>query len=172
MKKLLSLFLILSLLLCGCSVEIVLGPEETAAPTDSGENTLAVHFIDVGQADCALIECGGAFVLIDGGNRDDGQKVVSYLQSCGVEELEAVIKEEVAADCPSVVICRRPCALLKTVKKNPPMKIDPDKCKGCRACMKIGCPCISFADKKAKIDASTCVGCGLCAQMCKFGAIE
>ena len=91
MKKLLSLFLILSLLLCGCSVEIVLGPEETAAPTDSGENTLAVHFIDVGQADCALIECGGAFVLIDGGNRDDGQKVVSYLQSCGVEELEAVI---------------------------------------------------------------------------------
>lgn len=91
MKKLISLFLILSLLLCGCSVEIVLGPEETAAPTFSSENTLAVHFIDVGQADSILIECGGAFVLIDGGNRDDGQKVVSYLESCGVEELEAVI---------------------------------------------------------------------------------
>lgn len=91
MKKLISLFLILSLLLCGCSVEIVVGPDETAAPTVSGENTLAVHFIDVGQADCALIECGGAFMLIDGGNRDDGQKVVSYLESCGVEELEAVI---------------------------------------------------------------------------------
>lgn len=85
--------------------------------------------------------------------------------------LEAVIKEEVAADCPSVVICRRPCALLKTVKRNPPVKIDPDKCRGCRACMKIGCPCISFADKKAKIDESMCVGCGLCPQMCKFDAI-
>ena len=91
MKKLISLFLILSLLLCGCSVEIVLGPEETAAVVPSGDNTLAVHFIDVGQADCALIECGGAFVLIDGGNREDGQKVISYLESCGVEELEAVI---------------------------------------------------------------------------------
>ena len=91
MKKLISLFLILSLLLCGCSVEIVLGPEETAAVVPSGDNTLTVHFIDVGQADCALIECGGAFMLIDGGNRDDGQKVVSYLESCGVEELEAVI---------------------------------------------------------------------------------
>lgn len=92
MKKLIALFLALSLLLCGCSVEIVLGPEETAVSTViRGDNTLAVHFIDVGQADCALIECGGAYVLIDGGNRDDGQKVISYLQSCGVEELEAVI---------------------------------------------------------------------------------
>jgi len=87
MKKLIVLFLTLSLLLCGCSVEIVLVPEETVS---SGE-TLTVHFIDVGQADCALIECGGTFMLIDGGNRDDGQKVISYLQSCGVEELEAVI---------------------------------------------------------------------------------
>ena len=92
MKRLISLFLILSLLLCGCTVEIVLGPEETAVSTAiRGDNTLAVHFIDVGQADCALIECGGAFMLIDGGNRDDSQKVISYLQSCGVEELEAVI---------------------------------------------------------------------------------
>ena len=91
MKKLISLFLILSLLLCGCTVEIVLGPEEAARPAASGENTLTVHYIDVGQADCILIECGGAYMLIDGGNRDDGQKVISYLQSCGVEELEAVV---------------------------------------------------------------------------------
>ena len=92
MKKLISLFLILSLLLCGCSIEIVLEPAETAVSTViQGDHTLAVHFIDVGQADCILLECGGDFMLIDGGNRDDGQKVVSYLQSCGVEELEAVI---------------------------------------------------------------------------------
>ena len=92
MKKLISLFLICALLLCGCTVEIVLGPEATAAPAAAvTDGTLTVHFIDVGQADCALIECDGAFMLIDGGNRDDGQKVVSYLQSCGVEQLQAVI---------------------------------------------------------------------------------
>jgi len=86
-------------------------------------------------------------------------------------ELEKIIKEEVAAPCASVIICRRPCALLKSVKKNPPIKVDTDKCIGCKSCMKIGCPCISIADKKAVIDQTMCVGCGLCSQMCKFGAI-
>ena len=85
--------------------------------------------------------------------------------------LETAIREEVAAPCPSVVICRRPCALLKSVKKNPPIRVDTDKCVGCRSCMRIGCPCISVTDKKAKIDESMCVGCGLCSQMCKFGAL-
>ncbi len=85
--------------------------------------------------------------------------------------LETVLKEELAALCPSVIICRRPCALLKGVKKNPPLTVNEDKCIGCRSCMKIGCPCISVTGKKAKIDASMCVGCGLCQQMCKFGAL-
>ena len=88
-----------------------------------------------------------------------------------LKALETVIKEEVAADCASVVICRHPCALLKSVKKNPPIKVDETKCVGCRSCMKIGCPCISIVGKKAKIDESMCVGCGLCSQMCKLGAI-
>ena len=86
-------------------------------------------------------------------------------------ELEAILREETAASCPSVIICRRPCALLKSVKKNPPLTVNTDKCIGCRACMKIGCPCISVNNKKAKIDASMCVGCDLCRQMCKFDAI-
>ena len=85
--------------------------------------------------------------------------------------LEAIIKEETSANCPSVIICRRPCALLKSVKKNPPIQVNADKCVGCKACMKIGCPCISVTDKKAKIDQTMCVGCGLCEQMCKFGAL-
>ena len=85
---------------------------------------------------------------------------------------EAALKEELAAEAPSVIIVRRPCALLKYVKHNPPLSIDPDKCRGCRSCMKIGCPAIRFANGKASIDATLCVGCGLCEQMCKFGAFE
>ena len=85
---------------------------------------------------------------------------------------EAAIKEEIAADAASVIIVRRPCQLLKYVKAKPALSIDPDKCKGCRSCMKIGCPAIRFIDKKASIDPTLCVGCGLCEQMCKFGAFE
>ena len=86
-------------------------------------------------------------------------------------ETEKVLKEELASDTPSVVICRRPCALLKYVKHNPPLVIDHDKCVGCKACMKIGCPCISVKDGKASIDQTLCNGCGLCTQMCRLGAI-
>ena len=55
------------------------------------EDNLAVHYIDVGQADCILLSCGGEFMLIDGGNMDDGRLVVSYLEQQGVQELKAVI---------------------------------------------------------------------------------
>ena len=88
MKRLLSILLLLALLLCGC----VQAPPATTPPivTESSE-TLTVHFIDVGQADCALLECDGKFMLIDGGNVDDSSLVVSYLQKQGVQELEAVV---------------------------------------------------------------------------------
>lgn len=88
-----------------------------------------------------------------------------------MKELEKIIKEETSANCPSVIICRRPCALLKSVKKNPPIQVNVEKCVGCKSCMKIGCPCISIVDKKAVIDQTMCVGCNLCSQMCKLGAI-
>ena len=86
--------------------------------------------------------------------------------------LEATIKEELAADQPSVIISRRPCVLLKSVKTAPPVKVNADKCKGCKVCMGMGCPSISFRDGKAHIDNTLCVGCGVCAQLCKFDAIE
>jgi indolepyruvate ferredoxin oxidoreductase alpha subunit len=86
-------------------------------------------------------------------------------------ELERVIRQELSADEPSVIICRRPCALLKYVKHSPPLAIN-DKCKKCKACMNIGCPAISVHDGNVEIDSTQCVGCGVCKQLCKFGAIE
>ena len=84
---------------------------------------------------------------------------------------EKAIVEEIAADEPSVIISRRPCALLKYVKAKPALTVDPDKCRTCKACMKLGCPAISIKNGKAVIDATLCVGCGICQQLCAFGAI-
>ena len=96
-------------------------------------------------------------------------RVVDPQDMAGVE---TALREELAVAEPSVIIVRRPCMLLKYVKAKPPLKVNPDKCRACKSCMKIGCPAVSFADKKAKIDPSICVGCGLCAQMCRFDAFE
>lgn len=84
---------------------------------------------------------------------------------------ETAISEEIAQDEPSVIISRRPCALLKSVKANPPLTVDNDRCRSCKMCMKIGCPAISMKDGKAKIDATLCVGCDVCKQLCAFDAI-
>ena len=84
---------------------------------------------------------------------------------------EKALKEELAAAAPSVIISRRPCALLKYVKHAPPFRVDKDKCKNCKMCMKLGCPAISIRDGKAVIDNTLCLGCGVCKQLCKFDAI-
>ena len=76
-------------LIAACLFLYFVIPQEEAPPAPSGN--LTVHFIDVGQADCALLECDGKFMLIDGGNVADSSLVVSYLQKMGVEQLEAVV---------------------------------------------------------------------------------
>ena len=85
---------------------------------------------------------------------------------------DAAVKEELAADEPSVIISRRPCALLKYVKHNPPLAVDTAKCVGCKNCMKIGCPAISIKEGKAHVDATLCVGCGVCEQLCPVQAFQ
>ena len=100
-----------------------------------------------------------------------GIKRVRVIDPYNLDECDTVIKEELAANEPSVIISRRPCALLKYVKHNKPLCVDSDKCVGCKACMKIGCPAISIVDGKAKVDATLCVGCGVCEQLCKFDAL-
>ena len=85
---------------------------------------------------------------------------------------DLAVKEELAANEPSVIISRRPCALLKYVKHKKPLSVDPDQCRSCKMCMKIGCPAISMVNGKAKIDNTLCTGCGVCAQLCKFDAFR
>lgn len=101
-----------------------------------------------------------------------GIKRVRVVDPYNLAETEAAIKEELAAPEASVIISRRPCALLKYVKHKPALKVVNDKCKGCKMCLKLGCPAISVRDDKAVIDHTQCVGCGICTEVCKFGAIE
>lgn len=101
-----------------------------------------------------------------------GIERVRVVDPYNLKECEDAILEELQVPAPSVIISRRPCMLLKYVKPKPPVKVNTDKCVGCKMCMKIGCPSISMKNGKAHIDATQCVGCDVCTQMCKLGAIE
>ena len=104
--------------------------------------------------------------------RSVGIRRVRVVDPYDLKQCDEAIKEELAANEPSVIISRRPCALLKYVKHKKPLTVDSDKCFGCKACMKIGCPAISIIDGKAKVDATQCVGCSVCEQLCKSGALK
>ena len=101
-----------------------------------------------------------------------GIRRVRVVDPYDLRECEEAIKEELAAPEASVVISRRPCALLKYVKHKAPLTVDAAKCVGCKACMRIGCPAISVRDGRAGVDATLCVGCGVCQQLCKFDALQ
>ncbi len=100
-----------------------------------------------------------------------GVRRIRVVDPNNLKELEAVLKEELAADEPSVVITRRPCALLKTVRHAPPYRVNREACIACKICFRIGCPAISMQEGKSSIDPTLCVGCGLCAALCPKKAI-
>ena len=101
-----------------------------------------------------------------------GIRRVRVVDPYDLAQCSAAVEEELAADEPSVIISRRPCALLKYVKHKAPLEVDAEKCKSCKMCMKIGCPAISMAGGKASIDNTLCTGCGVCEQLCKFDALR
>lgn len=110
------------------------------------------------------------------------------VQGCGVEfikiidpyrlkETEQAIREALAFDGVSVIIARRSCALL--VKPNPPLRIDPEICNGCKLCLRLGCPAIRLAPTatekekpKCLIDHTLCFGCRMCWQVCPNQAMK
>jgi indolepyruvate ferredoxin oxidoreductase, alpha subunit len=113
-----------------------------------------------------------------------GIENIKVIDPYNLKETRNAIKEELANDGPSVIISQRPCILLKraNVKIEKALRVDPDKCSGCRACLGLNCPPISWQKIEKKegskkegisvIDESLCTGCGLCLQVCKFGAIS
>ena len=123
----------------------------TTGYTIRGEETKQVNLIDL----CHAV----------------GVASVTVADPFDIKNFEKVVKEELAKDEPSVIIAQRPCALLKTVKYTGHCKIT-DKCKNCKMCMKLGCPAITVKEGKVIIDPTQCNGCGLCVNVCPFGAIE
>ncbi len=90
-----------------------------------------------------------------------------------VKNFEKVVKEETEREAPSVIIAQRPCALLPPMRKKYSGHCEiTDKCRKCKLCMKLGCPAISVSGDSVKIDVTQCNGCGLCTNVCPFGAIE
>ncbi|MBQ4641701.1 MAG: indolepyruvate ferredoxin oxidoreductase subunit alpha [Oscillospiraceae bacterium] len=101
-----------------------------------------------------------------------GIRRVRVVDPYDLAQCDQALKEELAADEPSVIISRRPCALLKYVKHKKPLMVDTDRCVGCKMCMKVGCPAISIREGKAVIDNTLCTGCGVCAQLCKLNVLH
>jgi len=104
--------------------------------------------------------------------RSMGIEKVLVVDPYDLKATDAAVKEALAFEGPAVIISRRPCALLKSVKPLPPFVVDEAKCIGCKMCMKIGCPALSFRNGKARVDHTLCVGCGVCAQLCAPGALH
>jgi indolepyruvate ferredoxin oxidoreductase alpha subunit len=85
---------------------------------------------------------------------------------------QKVLAEEMARPDVSVVIARRPCALIPTGKGTERAVVDYDKCTKCGACLRLMCPALTpGADGKPVVDPDTCNGCGLCIGVCRFGAL-
>jgi indolepyruvate ferredoxin oxidoreductase alpha subunit len=113
-----------------------------------------------------------------------GIENIKVIDPNNLKESRAAIKEELAKPGPSVIIAERPCVLFKrsNLKPQAAMKINPDKCEGCKSCLDLNCPPIFWKKGATKegskrkgiaiIDETLCNGCGLCAQVCKFDAIS
>ncbi|MFO7637265.1 MAG: indolepyruvate ferredoxin oxidoreductase subunit alpha [Clostridia bacterium] len=101
-----------------------------------------------------------------------GVERVRVVDPFDIDQCVKVLKEETSADEPSLIIAQRPCALLKTVDYRGKAVVSVEKCKKCKACLKIGCPAISWKEERIIINETLCNGCGLCIKVCRFGALS
>ncbi|MDY4889376.1 MAG: indolepyruvate ferredoxin oxidoreductase subunit alpha [Sphaerochaetaceae bacterium] len=90
-----------------------------------------------------------------------------------LKAMQKAVDDALGSDVPAAIICKRPCLLIKRMKHDISCcAVDSNKCRGCRSCLKIGCPAIAVRFKKAFIDPTLCTGCTVCAQVCPFDAIS
>ncbi|NPA80379.1 MAG: indolepyruvate ferredoxin oxidoreductase subunit alpha [Thermotogae bacterium] len=105
-----------------------------------------------------------------------GVKHVYTVDPYDLKGTEEVLRREVERDDLSVIVTNRPCVLKREVKRHHPefvgVRVNPDKCTFCKLCLQVGCPSIYAEDGKAKVDELTCIGCGLCVEVCPYDAIE
>ncbi len=101
--------------------------------------------------------------------RATGIQSVKVVDPYDLKAVKEAVKEETAKEEPSVIIFRRACLLVERPKTKPLMVTG--ACNGCKACVKLGCPAISWREKRAEIDPETCSGCEVCVQVCKKDAI-
>ncbi len=111
-------------------------------------------------------------------------KIEDFAHACGLQhvrtvnpydldELHAVFSEALASPEPYLIVSKAPCPLKERKPLGPLYEIDPEACKNCRVCLKLGCPAIeATTGEKPVINAFLCNGCGLCPQVCKFDAIH
>ncbi len=98
---------------------------------------------------------------------------VYEISAFDTEGLTEAFKRETQRDAVSVIITKAPCVLLKGVTFPDKCVPIPEKCKKCGACLRPGCPALTRnEDGTVSIDETMCNGCGLCAGLCKFDAIE
>jgi indolepyruvate ferredoxin oxidoreductase alpha subunit len=104
-----------------------------------------------------------------------GAKRIREIDAYNLKELEQIFKEEMEQPGPSVLISNQPCVLKFRVAK-PALKVNIEKCKACKMCLKVGCIALGFVEndkeKHSLIDPLLCTGCTICQQQCKFDAIE
>ncbi|MBE0618866.1 MAG: 4Fe-4S binding protein, partial [Proteobacteria bacterium] len=100
---------------------------------------------------------------------------VRVVSAYDLKQVETVLTEELAKPDPSVVITKDPCVLQYKVKQ-PAMHVEAEACTACKQCLKVGCIALSMEgegdDRHAAIDPNFCTGCTVCAQVCKFDAIQ
>lgn len=104
--------------------------------------------------------------------RSCGVKHVQIVDPLNLKQTETAIKDAINNPGVSVIIAKSPCILIEK-KFKPALKVDESKCVGCKICLKLGCPAISFdqAKKKSRIDPMFCIGCEVCASLCPKGAM-
>lgn len=116
------------------------------------------------------------------GEKTREASIADFGRACGIErtvevnpyDLERtldVLAEEIDSDEPSLIVSKAPCPLALRQAVGPMRRIDPEKCRGCSACLRLGCPAIEGDEAKPEISAYLCSGCGLCEQVCRFGAV-